>query len=601
MKLGLRGRLFLVSVALILAFGSTSAVYLEFELRRWLEARMESELYRQMTTALVAVELDRTAQSATEFDALADRLGRATSARVTLIAADGVVLGDSELVLGRLDDVDDHGERPEVVSAQQRGQGVARRMSETLGSEMLYVATPYRHPSGDGVLRLATPLAAVDGAVERMRVLIVVASLLGLVLATVMSLFAAHLLSRRLRALLDRARAMAEGHAVGDGPPGAVDEIAGLDRSLSQMDDALEDVLTTLARERDRSEAVLEGMEEAVIAVDGHKRVTLVNRAGLELTESDEPIGRRFSEVVRSPRIHEAVERALAGEPRTLQMDLEAGDELRHLLVRVTPQRAEQGVVVVLHDVTRLRRLETMRRDFVANVSHELRTPVSVIRLNAETLRDGALNDPRAGPRFVEALLRNAERLSDLISDLLDISRIESGKYPMHAESVRVGSIVRRVVDSVEQLAGERDTRLLCDIEPALEAVADPKALDQVLVNLVQNAVKYTPPGSTVSIIGRRAGERARLEVRDDGPGIPAEHRARIFERFYRVDAGRSKHMGGTGLGLSIVKHLVAQMNGAVGVGENTPQGAVFWVELPAAVGRAGSDDRADGEMAAAG
>ena len=582
MKLGLRGRLFLVSVALIFAFGSTSAVYLEFELRRWLESRMETELFGQATAARVAVEVDAGARTLGDFDALAGRLGQATNARVTLIASDGRVLGDSAAGV-EPGGIGNHRQRPEVVAASAQGRGVSRRTSETVDTEMLYVAVPFRHPAGDGVLRLATPFAAVDEAVDRMRVLIVFASLLGLVLATVMSVFASHLLSRRLRLLLDRARLMADGHAASEVPPTTVDEIAGLDRSLSRMDDALEEVLTTLARERDRFEAVLEGMEEAVIAVDGDKRVTLVNRAGLELmAHGESPLGRPFSEVVQTPRIHQALDRALAGEPRTVQMDLEA-EERRHLLVRVTPQRSGLGAVVVLHDVTRLRRLETMRRDFVANVSHELRTPVSVIRLNAETLRDGALTDPRNGPRFVEALLRNAERLSDLISDLLDISRIESGKYPMHTETVSVGLVARQVVDSVEQLASERETALVVDVPDRLEAHADAKALDQVLVNLVQNAVKYSPPGSRVEVIAHAAGDKVRIEVRDDGAGIPPEHRSRIFERFYRVDAGRSKHMGGTGLGLSIVKHLVAQMEGAVGVLPNTPRGAVFWVELPGA------------------
>lgn len=584
MRFGIRGRLFLVSVALILAVASTSAVYLEFELRRWFEGRLEDELLAQATAALAAVELAGDAADPQAFDRLADRLGTATGSRVTLIDTDGRVLGDSAVSLTGLARLDDHSDRPEVVAARDRGRGLTRRASATLGEDMLYVAVPFNHPHARGVLRVSTPLATADGTVGRMRILVIVASALGLIVATIMSLFASELLSRRLRELLERARAMADGHAVPE-LPGKGDEIAGLDRSLRRLDDALEEVVGTLARERDRSEAVLEGMEEAVIAVDGAKRVTLVNRAAMALLDTDgAPTGQRFEDVVRSPRIRAALDRALAGEPRTLPIELPHADGTRHLLVRVTPQRGGQGGVVVLHDVTRLRRLETIRRDFVANVSHELRTPVSVIRLNAETLRDGAMHDPVNGPRFVEALLRNAERLSDLISDLLDISRIESGQYPMHTENVRLGPLAARIVASVDPLAYERGTRLEVDIDDDLEARADPQALDQVLVNLVQNAVKYSPPGSHVEVRGHRVeGEqpRVRIEVRDDGPGIPAEHRDRIFERFYRVDAGRSKHMGGTGLGLSIVKHLVGNMGGRVGVGENQPRGAVFWVELP--------------------
>jgi two-component system phosphate regulon sensor histidine kinase PhoR len=502
--LGIRTKLFLVSVVLIGLVGLVSGVFLEGRLHGWILDRVQLELTRHARTVRVAVEGLPQLAGVRDADALADSVGAAIDARVTIIDDTGVVLGDSSVDEAALVNTEDHGSRPEIVAARQVGLGTARRRSATTGDEMLYVAVPFQRADSRGHVRVAMPLAEVDVVMWKLRVTLVVSALLGLVLATVMSVFASHLLSRRLRLLLDRARLMADGHAASEVPPTTVDEIAGLDRSLSRMDDALEEVLTTLARERDRFEAVLEGMEEAVIAVDGDKRVTLVNRAGLELmAHGESPLGRPFSEVVQTPRIHQALDRALAGEPRTVQMDLEA--EERRICSRVTPQRSGLGAVVVLHDVTRLRRLETMRRDFVANVSHELRTPVSVIRLNAETLRDGALTDPRNGPRFVEALLRNAERLSDLISDLLDISRIESGKYPMHTETVSVGLVARQVVDSVEQLASERQTALVVDVPDRLEAHADAKALDQVLVNLVQNAVKYSPPGSRVEVIAHAA------------------------------------------------------------------------------------------------
>lgn len=581
MSLGIRGRLFMVSVALILAFGSTSAVYLEFELRRWLEGRMESHMLGQARTALTTVELTPLPRDPAGVDAFVDRLGAATERRVTLIDADGVVLGDSALDADRVRALDNHGDRPEVAAAAQTGKGISRRFSDTLDTHMMYVAVPFERPAERGVVRLATPMSAVDETVGNMRVLLIVAGALGLVMATIMSLLASHLLSRRLRALLGRARAMADGHAPPVDPIRG-DEIAGLDRSLKRLDMALEEVVATLAQERDRADAVLEGMLEAVIAVDADLMVTVVNRAGLALLELDAaPIGQPLHQVVRNPAIHRALEQALDGEARTLELDVPGVEGARHLLVQVTPQRSELGGVIVLHDVTRLRQLETMRRDFVANVSHELRTPISVIRLSAENLRDGAMNDPRHGPRFVDALLRNAERLGALIADLLDIARIESGQYPMRPEPIDLPHMTQRVIASVEQLATERGTRLAWDVPAALVAWADRKALDQVLVNLVQNAVKYSPEGSHVQVVGRTDADRVRVEVRDDGPGIPPEHRARIFERFYRVDAGRSKHMGGTGLGLAIVKHLVTRMSGRVGVEGNTPQGAVFWVELP--------------------
>jgi len=236
---------------------------------------------------------------------------------------------------------------------------------------------------------------------------------------------------------------------------------------------------------------------------------------------------------------------------------------------------------MVLHDVTRLRRLETMRRDFVANVSHELRTPVSVIRLNAEALRDGALRDEKNGPRFVDATLRHAERLSNLVSDLLDISRIESGQYQNEAHWLSLGQTLDDIVGDMSPLAEKSQVVLRLGDVVDLEVRVDRKALEQVLTNLIQNAVKYAgEPGVGVTVDAVFKSDEVVIRVADEGPGIEAIHHPRIFERFYRVDAGRSKHMGGTGLGLAIVKHLVANMGGNVGLYANKPCGTVFWFSL---------------------
>ena len=218
---------------------------------------------------------------------------------------------------------------------------------------------------------------------------------------------------------------------------------------------------------------------------------------------------------------------------------------------RVVPFNQEGGCIVVIHDVTRLRRLERVRRDFVANVSHELRTPVSVIRLNAEMLQEGALSDPDAGPQFVEALYHNSVRLSDLISDLLDVSRLESASSKSNQTPLRSSEVGRVAYDTVQQLAAERGTTVTMRIPTDLEVTADRSALEHVLINLVQNAVNYTPEGGNVELEALSSDGNVRIEVRDDGPGIPIKYRKRIFERFYRVDKGRSTHMGGTGLELS--------------------------------------------------
>ncbi|HOX43814.1 MAG TPA: ATP-binding protein [Myxococcota bacterium] len=340
---------------------------------------------------------------------------------------------------------------------------------------------------------------------------------------------------------------------------------------------------TTAAQEEERRrfQAVLASMAEGVLLLDGERRVTLVNPAASRLLGLPaQPLGRRLLEVSRLPALHELVERARAGE--ACEAELDAGPQ-RRLRARATPLEGSHEVSVVVHDVTELRRLEAIRKDFVANVSHELRTPISVIRANAETLLEGALEDAGLARGFVEALLRNAERLSALISDLLDISRIESGSHKLERRPLALAQAVRQVLDNMAQAAAARGQTLSSQVPEALWALGDEKALGQVLTNLLDNATKYTPDGGHIQVRAACQAGQVRLEVVDDGPGIEPQHRARVFERFYRVDQGRSRAMGGTGLGLSIVKNLIEALGGQVGIEPNQPAGSIFWVTLPEA------------------
>nr|WP_276603245.1 ATP-binding protein [Nannocystis pusilla] len=236
-----------------------------------------------------------------------------------------------------------------------------------------------------------------------------------------------------------------------------------------------------------------------------------------------------------------------------------------------------------MHDVTEIRRLERVRRDFVANVSHELRTPVSIIRANAETLLDGAIEKPEVARRFLDAQLRSADRLAALVADLLEISRIEAGTYEISPDEIELEPIVAHTIDEVERLAQEKHIEITSDVPEDMTVWADEQALEQVLLNLIDNAVKYTPTGGKIVVRAKKRDDMVRIEVEDNGPGIEARHRARVFERFYRVDKGRSREVGGTGLGLAIVKHLAEAMEGQVGVEPAEPQGSLFWLTLPAA------------------
>jgi two-component system phosphate regulon sensor histidine kinase PhoR len=566
MKLGLRWKLFLYAVGVSLAVLIPGGFYLQHELRATLSERIERELETDLHAARILFEASG-ARTPDAIDPLADRLGAALGARVTVIATDGRVLGDSDVELARLGQLQNHGHRPEVQAALESGSGNARRRSATVSVDLLYMAEPF----GDraGVVRIAKPLDEIADALARLRWLMLIAGAITLGMAVALSAGAAHLLSRTMRDLVATARTIADA----GGEPA---ELAG---SLQRMSDEIERTVAMLAAERARSAAVLEGMGDGVVATDRSGRVTLMNRAAMELLGAgQDATGRSLLEVVRVPALDELVH----GEGDRGEIELEVPATRR----RVRARRAQQpggATVLVMQDVTTVYRLENIRRDFVANVSHELRTPVSVIQANAETLAAGALADGATAPVLIEAIHRNAERLADLIEDLLDLSRLEAGQYRVDIEPVAIGAAAHRAVEALERVAGQRGTTIDIAVPGDLAALADAGALHQVLVNVVTNAIVHTPERSRVTIAGREAGGRVRIEIGDDGPGIPAGQRERIFERFYRIDTGRSRALGGTGLGLSIVKHLVDAMGGKLGVLDNLPRGALFWIDLPPA------------------
>lgn len=575
MRSGVRTKLFIASLSLMVVVGTLSATYLEWSLRGFLEQRIEAQLMEHALTVRETLNLD-TSTSAAGLDALVGRLASATRARVTVVASDGVVEADSEVPTDRLSKLDNHGQRPEVMAARATGLGLERRFSDTLGASMVYVAVPL----GERTVRTAMPLELVDDVIYRLRLLLGLAALFGLMLATLMSLLASSLLSRALRRLVDHARVLTsgQGHRI---DIFSSDEIGHLAGSFNQLAEELEGTMATLALERSRFEAILDSMSEGVLVLDERRRILLVNPETIRLLGFKQPpLGRPVAEVID---LSELANLAQGGAQGRAQAEFSVpGDKPRTVLARATPLRESGGTVIVLHDVTEIRRLENIRKDFVANVSHELRTPVSIVQANAETLLDGGLEDPTRARTFVEGLHRNAERLSRIIADLLDLSRLEAGRYRFDITTVDVGETVGHVVESVERSARQRGQSIEVSVPEDQAVKADAKALEQVLLNLLENSIKYTPDGGHVAVRAEERGGEVRLEVQDDGPGIKAEHRARIFERFYRIDPGRSRDMGGTGLGLAIVKHFVESMGGRVGVDPAFPRGSVFWVALPA-------------------
>lgn len=605
MNLGVRAKFLIVMVLIVVAVDLAAGVFLQWKLRATQEQRIEDELSRHARVSRELLDLGlRQASlgwSPASIDSIADRLGASFEDRVTIIAADGTVFGDSEVPLAQLPRIDDHSQRPEVLEAEADRCGLARRFSTTVDTDMLYCAITFEIGPQRGFIRISTPISELNSSFAQFRVILGFGGLLSLALALGAGLVASRLMYGKVRDLMEAARAMAEGDKDRRLPVVSTDEFGGLAGSLNRVSEQLERTVKELAAERDLFEAVIQSMDEAVVAIDGERRIITVNRSARELLGIHADVrGRLLLEAVRIPQLSEALDHALRGAARSIDVRLESAGSLRHLMVRGTPQGESGGAVLVMHDVTEVRRLETVRRDFVANVSHELRTPVSIIQANTETLLSGALDEPEQARRFLDAVRRNAERLGQLISDLLDISRIEAGKYKIDMRPLSVASVARSVSKSVAESCRRRGVGFGVNVPTHLRVRGDPGALEQVLVNLVENAVKYGPEGGQVELAAVEQGAMIRIEIRDEGPGIAPDHRRRVFERFYRVDPGRSRHMGGTGLGLAIVKNLSEAMGGDVGVDPREPHGSIFWVRLSKASGKrsdAGTESDVDLEV----
>jgi two-component system phosphate regulon sensor histidine kinase PhoR len=587
---GVRFKLFAISLALVVGVGLVSGIYMEQHLRAWLMGRVETELLGQARLGRDLVELLPEVMSEEVADRIADRLGTSSGGRVTIVREDGSVLGDSGLSLAEVHHVENHGHRPEIREALAAGHGAATRYSTSVRADMFYGAVPFQRQEGRGVIRVAMPLSEVHSAVRRLRVMLAVAGLVGLALAVFISGVASHLASRPLRSLVRNARLWRSSGVTQRLPVSSNDELGRLAGSFNELVGELDQTLKNLAGERDRLETILEGMTEALLALDPDDRVTHVNRAAMELLGLNQsPVGQVLIEVLRVPALAELIEHVHRerGAPAESELSL---PQSRTVLARAQAIKSSGGVILVMLDISEMRRLEKVRRDFVANVSHELRTPVAVIQANAETLIDGALSDAVRGPEFLSAIMRNAQRLARLVSDLLDLSRIESGNFTLEIQPTEVAAAVMRAVESIRAIAVRKRLTVDANITSELQVMADTSAFEQILTNLIVNAVKYTPDDGHVEIRAERGPSAASgeptilIDVCDDGTGIEPRHRARIFERFYRVDPGRSREMGGTGLGLSIVKHLVVAMRGEVYVTDNPSGGSVFRVTLPAAV-----------------
>jgi len=588
MRFRVRTKLFLMSFGLIALTLLVADLFLAPRLDRMLSDRVRTDLLVRaslMEAQVAALFHGPVPASPTTWEDLAKTLGKQSRTRVTIISIDGEVLGDSGLEEAAVPRMENHRERPEILAALEKGEGTSLRYSSTLQQRMMYVARAFTGKEGriQGAVRVAVPLSDVDQVVRQFRRLLLTASVLALVAAVLLSSAAAHWISSSLRAMAQAAAHMVEGDLETRTRAQGSDELAELGNALDLLAANLRDAMRHLRSERDLLRGILASMQEGVLVVDLDDRTVHMNPAVRSmLLLSEDTIGRPLIEVIRNADLIELLSRARRGEDKpSVELEL-GGFKPRRLLAHASPLPDRPGdLLVVLVDVTNLRRLESIRKDFAANASHELRTPVASIRSAAETLR-AALDDPGAALGFVEILERNAERLQRLVEDLLDLSRIESREFALKTETVDLLEFLELVLPLHEDRFRQKRMVLSLGIPAGTRVRADRRALEMVFSNLLDNAVKYCPEGTPVSIEAESTGGRVCIRVADQGPGIPAQHLPRIFERFYRVDAGRSRDLGGTGLGLAIVKHLAEAMEGTVGVESHAGEGARFSVTLPA-------------------
>ena len=504
--------------------------------------------------------------------------------RISVISAEGRVLADSQSETATMES---HAERPEVQAALRSGEGRDLRGSVSVGTRLLYYAVREDLPGGTPVvLRLALPMASFSEQLWSFRRNLWLWSLLIYLCAGAVAMVMSRAYASRIERLREFSRRVAEGDFRPLPPDGSGDSLEALGASLNQTASRLDRTIRTLTEERNLSAAILGSMVEGVAVVNAGERLAFANPGFAAILGLDVPpvAGSSLLEVVRQTELIGAVRRVLAGEPR-VEAEIVTGTLRQHYFAAtVASVRAGEtsGAVIVLHDITDLRKLERIRRDFVANVSHEFRTPLTAIQGFAETLIGGAIDDPQNRGRFLAIILEHSRRLARLTEDLLRLSQMDAEQLEMEIRAVSVPQLVESCYETAQRRAGEKGLTLSLNLPSQLpDVLADNRRLQEVLQNLLDNAIQYTLPGGKIVLSAEARGDEVVFTVADTGIGIPQADQPRIFERFYRVDVARSREAGGTGLGLSISKHLVEAQGGRIWVESEVGVGSKFHFSIP--------------------
>ena len=602
--MNIRTQLTLRYIGIVLVVLLAMYFYLATMLKDSMSTRITSEL--EIQAALTREFLIEKLPAKDNFtykaiDPLIDRLGKTGKARVTFIDLAGVVWGDTERDGQALRAMDNHLKRPEVQDALQFGSGIRDRYSDTTQTEFRYYAMPiYKQTSENsegtliGICRVALPMEAVNTAIGNLRRIVLLASVAGLILAIVFSIFSTKIITKPIEKLTQMTQSLAAGKINSRVPVDSKNELGQLSRNFNLMADRVQEQIGQISEEHRRLETILTGMGEGVLLVNGASEITYANSMAISmLSLPNAYIGKALIEINRIPELQTLLQTSEQTETVAFA-EIRLGNLTEpEAEVTVVPVATGEEYVIVIHDVSKERQLERIRADFVANVSHELRTPLTTIRGYAETLLSEDATRTKAQEQFVVKILNHAARLSRLVSELLELSRLESGDVELKRTPCHLNTFYEPILDVFEPILEEAELVLQWEIPESLPQVSvDQQLFMQVLVNLIDNAIKYTPDSGTITVSAEvRTSEAFEgsnitpeeiiVRVRDTGIGIPMESQPRVFERFYRVDKGRAREMGGTGLGLAIAKHIVLCHNGHIWLESSLGEGSVFYVAIP--------------------
>ncbi len=583
--MGIRSRIFLIVFLLLSVSIAIAYVVAERDLSQTFELQIVNELEKQANLLVASVGNINKFSNMDEADKAANDLGKASNSRVTFISNEGIVLGDSELNITEIKSMDNHADRAEIIDAIEKGTGWSSRYSNTLNQDLLYFAIKDNQESNPNIIRIAVPLNYLENATDALGLSVILLFAVVFIVSIIASGVASNFLYSNIQDLANVATNIAEGdykkRSLKGLPTQRVDEFGSVARSISQISEDLKNQIKMIAKQRDQFGLVLDDLGEGIIVTDTEGEVVFTNEQSSIILDSNNLTSQNIKSL-EIPALNYLFKRVKNKKRADIEFEIELEDKsTRWVLGSMNQSKTTGEFILVVHDITQLRQLNSMRRDFISNLSHELRTPVSVIRANSETLLDGALDNKQDARTFAKAILHNSERLSSMVSNLIDLSRIEYGDLKLNITSVNLNEFINDFLVSMKSVTKKKDIEINYLSNHKNLIKADVQALERVMNNLIDNAFKYSEKGSCIEISTLQSKNHIKIMVADSGIGVPDEDKEHIFDRFYRTASARASENKGSGLGLAIVKNLINSLNGEVGVNSKRPKGSVFWFTLP--------------------